>query len=416
MAFEGGDGRADAGGSGGLPAPKDGGDATYGATYEAASGAVTGSQPAYESGGGCLVVAVRMPVRLVAFAVVLPLRLLWDALAAVGRALGAGARWVGRRLLLPPLRALGAALARVWRTLVVVPAVFLAKYLVALPLVLLWRYVAVPVGRGVARAVRVTGEGIGWVVDRLVVLPLTALYRHVLTPAGHALAWLARHAGTGLGLGATWLGHWLLVVPARALWRHVLVPAARAVAAAVTFLVRYAVVAPAVALWRYVIVPVGRGMRWTLRTVASGCARLLRVLLVIPAVFVWRKVLLPVGREVAAALGHAWRAAGYVSRAVGRGLKWLFRVLVAAPLSWVWRHTGAPAVRGLRAAGRWSRRVLWAPVREAVAEARRTLRQLRADTRRALFGTARAEPVRVPKTGESPDAAPDAPRLSTGPS
>jgi hypothetical protein len=346
------------------------------------------------SGDGCLTVAIRMPVRIVAFAVVLPLRLLWDALATAWRGACAGLRRVWRRLLLPPLHALAVALGRLWRALVVIPAVFLIRYLVVVPLTALWRYVLAPVGRGVAWTLRYGGLGLARLFTLLVVVPLTALWRYVLAPAGRAV----RVAVSGLGAGVSWLGHHLLVVPARLLRRSLLVPAALALAAAVVFVVRHGLVRPVAALWRYVLAPAGRGVRWALRMTVLA--------LVWPAVFVWARVIVPVAREIGVALGFAWRAAGYVSRAVGRGLKWLGRVVVVIPAAWVWQRTGAPAVRGLRAAGRWYRRAVLQPIKEAVAEARRTLRQLRAETRRALFGKPPGAGKRLPseRAGHEPGA------------
>ncbi|MFG1806083.1 hypothetical protein ACGFMP_06395, partial [Streptomyces sp. NPDC049040] len=92
--------------------------------------------------GGCLTVAIRLPVRLIAFAVVLPIRLLWDLLAAIGRAFRTALLWVWRRVLVPPL-------AFAWR------------YLFVWPVAALWRHVVVPAGRALAW---------GWRV--LVVVPL----------------------------------------------------------------------------------------------------------------------------------------------------------------------------------------------------------------------------------------------------
>lgn len=251
---------------------------------------------------GCLAVAIRIPVRIIAVIVVLPLRLLWDALCALDRGIVTVLRAIGRYVFAPPLRWLRIALAALWR--------------------------------------------------------------YVLAPAGRVL----------------------LVVPARWLWRTVLRPVLEAVAYAVAFVVRCVLVWPLLKLGQYVLAPVGRALAW-----------LLRVLVVVPLVFVWERVLVPVGGEIAAALGHAWRVTGYVSKAIGRVLARLFRVLVAVPVAWVWRRTGAPVVRGLRAAGRWARRAVWQPVREAVADARRTVRT-------ALFGA--PPPMRRPPPDGNAPAGP----------
>lgn len=245
----------------------------------------TGKEPpAGGQGGGCLAVAIRLPVRLVAFGIVLPLRLLWDACAAVWRAVGMVFGWVWRRVVVP-------VVAFLWRYLVVWPLKQLFLY-VAVPFA---HYVVLPVARA------------AWAVARF-------LWRRVAAPLlralGGALAWT---------------------------WEVLVVPAARVVWAVAAFLVRYLLVVPLGAVWRWVVVPVAR--------------------------------------EVWAALGIAWRGTAYVSRAVGRVLGRLFRYAVALPVAWVWRWSGAPVARALRQAGRWYRGVVWRPVGDALAEARRAVRR-----------------------------------------
>lgn len=86
------------------------------------------------------------------------------------------------------------------------------------------------------------------------------------------------------------------------------------------------------------------------------------MLLVTPLVWVYRRVLTPVGREVAAAIGVAWRIAGFVSRAVGRALAWLAWHLVGAPVAWAYRTVCTPSAiscatpYGSRPGGQPSRR------------------------------------------------------------
>ncbi|MFG2191618.1 hypothetical protein [Streptomyces sp. NPDC048639] len=78
---------------------------------------------------GCLTVAIRMPVRIIALIVVVPVRLVWDALVACGKALertvlrplGRALAWLWRTLVVAPCHAVGRALAWMWRTLIVVP-------------------------------------------------------------------------------------------------------------------------------------------------------------------------------------------------------------------------------------------------------------------------------------------------------
>jgi hypothetical protein len=333
-------------------------------------------EPRHQS-EGCLVVAVRLPVRIVVLVLVVPVRMVWDALVVAGRLLrdtvlrplGRALRWTGRALF-------------VW------------------PFVALWRYLAVPAGRALARLGRV-----------LVVVPAVWCHRYVLTPVGHALAGLARGAGAGLA----WVYARVLVPVGRALaWVPkgvgvVLAALGLGVYTALAWLVRYLVVVPARWLHTWVLAPVGRAVAWC----ARGLARLLgllvtgiglalywtaRVLVVLPALALRRWVLTPVGRflalvarEVGDALGHAWRIAGRISRAVGRALGTLFRWILVEPVRWAYRTVLTPlghAVRaavlrpvaaGVRAVGRVAR--------EALATARDTVRQARAEFRRMLFGT-----------------------------
>lgn len=244
-------------------------------------------------GDGCVVVAIRLPVQIIAVAIMLPLRLLWELLRPVGR----GLRSVGRCLL-----AVGRLL---WH------------YLIARPLVLLWRYVLAPLGRV------------------------------------------------------------LIVIPARRLGRCVLRPVLTAVGRTLAFLFHHLVVRPGPLLWRYVLVPVWRGL-----------SRLLRVLVAIPLEVLWKWVILPVGRVVSKALSKAllsgWRGAGRVLPVVGLVLLWLLRGLVLVPVTFVWRRAGRPFFRAMGATGRWIGRNVLRPVREAVADARRTVRV-------ALFGVPKRE-------------------------
>ncbi|MFF4014291.1 hypothetical protein [Streptomyces sp. NPDC001843] len=257
--------------------------------------------PPSERAEGCLVVALRIPLRIVVLVLVVPVRMAWDALAATGR--------------------------------------------------FLWRYGLAPVGRAIGR-----------LLYGLFVVPLGWLYRYLLAPLGHALVWV---------------------------YARVLTPVGHAV------------------MW--VLRPVGQAVAWLLRTVGTGIGTALywiaRVLLVLPALALWRWVLAPVGRalavvgrEIGTALGHAWRIAGHVSRAVGRVLGTLFRWILVEPVRWVYRTLLTPV-------GHVLRDVLLRPVAEAaravgratgqaLAAARETVRQARADVRRALFGEPRRpEPV-----------------------
>lgn len=329
---------------------------------------------------GCLVVAIRLPVRIVVLVLVVPVRMVWDGLAVMGRFL--------RDTVLRPL---GRALA------------WLGKALFVWPLIGLWRYVVVPAATALA-----------WLGKVLVVTPVVWLHRYLLTPLGHVLAWLVRGVGAGLAWGyarvLTPVGHALLR----------LLKGIGAVVAAVgvgvygvgAWLVRYLVVVPARWVHRWLLAPVGRAVAWC----ARGAWRLLellvggigfvlywvaRIVLVLPALALWRRVLVPVGRflavvarEVGDALGHAWRIAGRISLAIGRFLGTLLRWTLVEPVRWVYRTVLTPVghvVRDavLRPAARAARSVGRAS-RQALAAAWETARQTRAEVRRMLFG----EPVR----------------------
>lgn len=359
-------------------------------------------EPVAPGGEGCLVVAVRLPVRIVVFVLVVPLRMAWDVLVAGGRLLhravlrplGRGLSWAGRALFVWPWVALwryvlvpvGAGLGWLGRVLLVIPAV--------------WLYGSVlgPVGRGAARVLRGVGAGLAWVLRGV-----GAGVAWVLRGVGAALVWVGRGVAAGLGWlyaraltpcghAVVWLVRWLVIVPAR-----------------------WLVVVPARWLYRYLLIPAGHGLvrcvralLWLVRTSAAGIGFVLywaaRLLLVLPAFAVWRWLLVPVGRglaavgrvlavvgrELAAALGHAWRVAGHVSLAVGRFLRALLRWTVAVPARWAYRRLLTPVghlvrdgvLRPAAEAARGAGRV----VRQALAAARETARQTRADLRRALFG------------------------------
>ncbi|MFD4789292.1 hypothetical protein ACFWN1_19995 [Streptomyces sp. NPDC058459] len=321
--------------------------------------------PAPQPPEGCLVVAVRLPVRIVVLVLVVPVRLAWDALVLAGRLLHATV-----------LRPLGRALLWTGRALFV------------WPLVALWRWVLVPVGTALRRLAAV-----------LVAAPLYWAYRHLLTPLGHALRWTARGVGAYLlapaGRGLAWLARGLGAL---------LAAAGRAVYAGAALLLGYLLVAPARWLYARVLSPVGRALLWLADALVTGAGAALywtlRVLLVLPALALWRWVLVPVGRvlavvarEVADALGHAWRIAGRLSLVVGRALGTLFRWIFVEPARWVYRTVLTPvghAVRDavLRPAARAAREV-GRVTRLTLAAARDTVRETRRDLRRALFGAPR---------------------------
>ncbi|MEU9453788.1 hypothetical protein [Streptomyces sp. NPDC048277] len=253
-------------------------------------------QPQPQHPEGCLVVAIRIPVRIFVFLVVLPVRLLWDACAAVAR--------------------------------------------------FLWRYVLTPVARAIGR-----------VLHKLVVVPLIWLYRYLLTPLGHALVWLYARVLTPTGHALVWFHTRVLTPIAHALVR-LLTPVAKAVARVIDML--------------------GTALYW-----------IARVLLVLPALALWRWILAPAGhvlgivlREIGEALGHAWRAAGYVARATGRVLGTLFRWIFLEPARWLYRTVLTPV-------GHVVRDLVLHPAAQAARAIGRAVHQARADLRRALFGEPR---------------------------
>lgn len=368
----------------------------------------------YEPDEGILTTLIRIPVRIVVLVLVLPVRMIWDALTALWHA--------ADRILLRPL---GRALAWLLDTLVLTPLTWLFTWVIAplgkavtwlafavlvWPWIGLWRYVVVPVARyGIAA-------------------PAVWLYESVLTPLGHGLRWigtaLLAPAARGIGTGLTWLLTTLLVRPVAGLWRQVIVPA-----------VRYGLVVPAVWLYGYVLTPLGLGTAWVLGQVRRGIAAtgrglgvamawLVMALLVAPASWTYRRILAPLGREIATAFEVAWRIAGYVSRAVGRAIAWLAWHLIGAPVSWAYRTVCTPV-------GHFVRDFVWAPARRAAVEAgraartalataRETVRQARRDAWRALVGStdgARSrEPLGIPaRTLGSTTTVPSAAQASETP-
>ncbi|GAB2744050.1 hypothetical protein [Streptomyces bullii] len=328
---------------------------------------------------GCLTVAIRIPVRIVVLVLVVPVRMVWDALVVAGRFLNA--------TVLGPL---GRALLWLGR------AVFLW------PFVGLWRYVLLPVGKGLA-----------WLGNVLVVIPAVWVHRYLLTPVGHGLAWLGR----GIGAGAAWVYARVLTPVGHALmWvlrgvGAVLAAVGIGVWTAVAWLVRYLVVVPALWLYTWVLTPVGRAVAWCVRgfvwlvtETVTGIGMALywtaRILFVLPALAVWRWLLVPVGRflavvgrEVRDAFGHAWRIAGRISLAVGRFLATLLRWTLVEPVRWAYRTVLTPVghvIRDtvLRPAAEAARSVGRA-TRQALASARESARQARADLRRMLLGEPR---------------------------
>ncbi|MGC9542713.1 hypothetical protein [Streptomyces sp. UG1] len=332
--------------------------------------------PPRQEAQGCLVVAIRIPVRIVVLVLVVPVRMAWDALVVAGRFLNdTVVRPVGRALL------------------------WLGRAVFVWPFVVLWRYVVVPAAPGVA-----------WLGNVFVVVPAVWLYRCVLTPVGHACAWVAR----GIGAGLAWLYARVLTPLGQAvMWvleglGTVLAAIGLGVFGAVAWLVRYFLVVPARWVYERILTLVGRaigwcakGLVWLVSTVVTGIGVALywnaRVLVVLPAQALYRWVLAPVGRalavvgrEIRDALAHAWRVAGRISLAVGRFLANLFRWIFVEPVRWVYRTVLTPIGHVVRDAVlrpvAEAARTVGRATRQALTAARESVRQVRADVRRMLFG------------------------------
>src|SRR4051794_6176851 len=99
-------------------------------------------------GDGCLTVAVRMPVRVFALIVILPLRIAWDAVTAVGRGIGAALTWLWRRAAVEPLSALWRRVLAPAARATAAAASLLVRVLLVVPVVALYRYLLAPLGRG----------------------------------------------------------------------------------------------------------------------------------------------------------------------------------------------------------------------------------------------------------------------------
>ncbi|MFE2876182.1 hypothetical protein ACFXG6_09750 [Streptomyces roseus] len=288
-----------------------------------------------DGGEGCLVGIVRVPVKIVALIVVLPVRVVWDLLVAFGQAV--------HRYLLGPLSAY--VLEPLLRGTGLVLTVLL-KLVFVWPWVGLWRYALQPL---YAHLLAPVGRG---------------LYAYLLRPLGRALARVARggmrYLLAPLARGVTWLlwalAMTLFVWPWVGLWRYVLTPAGRGLAWA------------GAVLYRYVLTPAGQAVAWT-------GAVLYRYLLRPVGLGVYRYLLAPLGQV----LVWAWHVAGRIVRAVWRGVRLVGWVLVGWPAAQVYRHVLTPVGHVVRD--------VWRTVRD-------TVREVRAEVRRALFGGPGREPAR----------------------
>ncbi|MET8200749.1 hypothetical protein [Micromonospora taraxaci] len=291
-----------------------------------------------------LVAAVARGVALV---FVLPVRLLWELIAAAGRLLyrhllSPTGRFLRDWLVAPLVWGLHRLLWRplVWcaHNLIWLPLTWVARNLLWLPLVWL-------------------GRGVAWVARTLVWLPLVWL--------GRALAWVAR---TVVWSPLVWLARRGLRPPLVALGRvlvwlteHLVLRPLRWVGAALTPAGRL--------LWRGVGMLAG-----ALGAALAGLVRGIR----------W--VVVGFGRLIVVVVVGAWRTAGWVLRLVyrlvlrpiGHGLRWWWHTVrpLLLVVRWVWSVTVVPVARGLRTvwratvtpAARWTRRAVLDPARVASRE------------------------------------------------
>jgi hypothetical protein len=275
-------------------------------------------QPEYEAPAW-----ITWPIRIVAVIVVVPLRLAYEALSAVGRFLG---HWVFRPIGWLLEHAVGRPLAWLWRTVLEPAIVFLLRYLVWIPLTFVLRYLLwIPVSWFVvnvlwrplvwfARTVlrpplawlwarrRAIGHFLYrfllWPIGRLLyyglVVPLTFLGKLIAygwRGAGYVLRLLYRYGLRPLGLAVAWT------------WRHTAVPVGRAIAWA----------------WAHSAVPLGRGIAWIWRHTAVPAARWIDESVLQPARRTARAVLEALGiRQPARRENVRHRRAERATRPIGR--------------------------------------------------------------------------------------------------
>lgn len=202
-------------------------------------------------GPGCLTVP--------ALIIVVPIRLLWELLALIGRAVGRYVLrpigWLVYQVLLRPLG---------WliRVLIVIPLRWVAEAIIA------------PLGR--------------------------AIYRYLLRPLGRGLAWCLAILLMPFAYAAHWIGRALV-----ALWRAVR-PVLAAIGRGIAYVWRLAgivlfhiLVRPVRWVWRTFVRPVLRALAWAWRVTVLTAARWVRV-----------NVLKPAG----AAVRSAFRALGLDTR------------------------------------------------------------------------------------------------------
>lgn len=232
--------------------------------------------------GAVLDLLVVRPLRWLAVVVV------WGFLRWFGRGTGRLARWIHRMLIAP----VGRFLALIGRGAVWLLSVLIGV-LVVVPAVFVWRFLLRPPLLAVAWLGRVVWGGLCWLGRG--VLSVLGAVGSLLAAGWRAFAGGVAWAWRLIGRCLAWLGLVLFVLPARALWRYLLAP----------------VVAGVVGTWRLA----ARLLRWLWRTLVVVPVR---VLVVVPARWVGANVLRPAGRG----LREAWRVTvGDPVRAVRRTMR-----------------------------------------------------------------------------------------------
>lgn len=181
-----------------------------------------------------------VPLRAIAFVIVLPFRLLYDLIRLIGKGLGwaFGGIWnaLYTWILAPVGRAVGATL----------------YYLLVVPARWIYRVLLTPLGHGIVAVLRWIGwlldlvllKPLLWLLNVLIVIPAVFLWKYVLYPP---LVWIGK-GFAALGRGIAWMWNVLVVTP----WGY----AARFL----KWLWRVFVATPCTWLWRNVLSPVGRGI------------------------------------------------------------------------------------------------------------------------------------------------------------
>ncbi|MFV2172707.1 hypothetical protein ACFHW2_19655 [Actinomadura sp. LOL_016] len=197
-----------------------------------------------------------VPLRAIAFVIVLPFRLLYDLVRLIGKGLGWALGGIWNALYTWILAPVGRAIAVTLYYLLVVPARWI------------YRVLLTPIGHGIVAVLRWIGwlldlvllRPLVWLLNVLIVIPAVFLWKYVLYPP---LVWIGKMF-MGIGRGIAWVWNILIVTP----WRY----AARFLA----WLWRIFVATPCKWLWTNVLRPVGRGVGAVWNVVVSVPYRAVR--------------------------------------------------------------------------------------------------------------------------------------------